>query len=156
VAWDRSTPIGPLVVSAAQAGGIEPDLAISGHLNATAVQDSRTSDLIFGIPVLVAYLTTIMSMEPGDLVLTGTPSGVGFACDPLRSLQDGDVSPPPSRGSARSPTRSSPTLAPLNHSDATGAVTPVAYRMVRKAPPNGGGHAVWPTLRCATCAPRAE
>ena len=55
------------------------------------MQDSRTDDLIFGIGELVAYLTTIMTMEPGDLVLTGTPAGIGFTADPPRSLRDGDV-----------------------------------------------------------------
>lgn len=90
-AWDRSTPVGPAVVPVAQAGGIEPDLRISGRLNNDTVQDSRTSDLIFGIPALVAYITTVMTMEPGDIILTGTPSGVGMAMDPPRSLRDGDT-----------------------------------------------------------------
>lgn len=90
-AWDRCTPVGPVVVPVAEAGGIEPDLAIEGRLNGTALQDSRTSDLIFGIPALVEYVTTIMTMRPGDIVLTGTPSGVGVAADPPRSLAPGDV-----------------------------------------------------------------
>jgi acylpyruvate hydrolase len=89
--WDRATPLGPAVVPAAELGGVEPDLAITGRLNGEVVQDSRTSDLIFGIPRLVEYLTTIMTMEPGDVVLTGTPSGVGFAADPPRRLLDQDV-----------------------------------------------------------------
>jgi acylpyruvate hydrolase len=55
------------------------------------MQDSRTDDLIFGVPELVAYITTVMTMEPGDVVLTGTPSGVGSAMDPPRYLRDGDV-----------------------------------------------------------------
>lgn len=90
-AWDRSTPVGPVVVPVADAGGIEPDLRISGRLNGDTVQDSRTSDLIFGIPALVAYITTVMTMQPGDIVLTGTPSGVGMAADPPRSLRNGDT-----------------------------------------------------------------
>jgi acylpyruvate hydrolase len=90
-AWDRSTPVGPVVVPLAEAGGIEPDLAIQGRLNGELVQDSRTSDLIFSIPQLVEYLTTIMTMRPGDIVLTGTPSGVGVAAAPPRSLASGDV-----------------------------------------------------------------
>jgi acylpyruvate hydrolase len=89
--WDRATPLGPAIVPAAELGGLEPDLAITGRLNDEVVQDSRTSDLIFGIPRLVEYLTTIMTMEPGDVVLTGTPSGVGFAADPPRRLADQDV-----------------------------------------------------------------
>jgi acylpyruvate hydrolase len=90
-AWDRSTPLGPLLVTADELGGTSPDLAISGRLNGETVQDSRTNDLIFGVPELVAYITTAMTMEPGDVVLTGTPSGVGNAMDPPRHLGDGDV-----------------------------------------------------------------
>jgi acylpyruvate hydrolase len=89
--WDRATPVGPAVVSASELGGAEPNLAITGRLNGEVVQNSRTDDLIFGIPQLVEYLTTIMTMEPGDLVLTGTPSGVGQSSQPPRFLGDGDV-----------------------------------------------------------------
>jgi len=77
--WDRATPVGPVVVTSDELGGALPDLAIRGLLNGQLMQNSRTSDLIFGIGQLVAYLTTIMTMEPGDLVLTGTPAGVGSA-----------------------------------------------------------------------------
>ncbi|HEY2601033.1 MAG TPA: fumarylacetoacetate hydrolase family protein [Thermoleophilaceae bacterium] len=90
-AWDRATPLGPVVVTADELGGASPDLAISGRLNGETVQDSRTSDLIFGVPELIAYITTAMTMEPGDVVLTGTPSGVGNAMEPPRFLGDGDV-----------------------------------------------------------------
>lgn len=90
-AWDRSTPIGPALVTADEVGGTQPNLAITGRLNGEVVQDSRTDDLIFGIPELVAYLTTFMTMEPGDIVLTGTPSGVGVSSKPQRLLADGDV-----------------------------------------------------------------
>jgi len=89
--WDRATPVGPVIVTADELGGVEPDLAITGRLNGDTVQSSRTNDLIFGIPELVEYLTTVMTMEPGDLVLTGTPSGVGQSSEPPRFLQDGDI-----------------------------------------------------------------
>jgi acylpyruvate hydrolase len=89
--WDRSTPIGPAVIPAGELGGASPDLSITGSLNGSTVQDSKTSDLIFSIPQLVEYITTITTMEPGDVVLTGTPSGVGLAEDPPRGLCDGDV-----------------------------------------------------------------
>jgi acylpyruvate hydrolase len=89
--WDRATPVGPVLIPAAELGGIEPDLAISGALNGDVLQNSRTNDLIFGIPELVEYITTVMTMEPGDIVLTGTPSGVGQAENPPRGLSDGDV-----------------------------------------------------------------
>jgi acylpyruvate hydrolase len=90
-AWDRATPVGPVLVPAAELGGVEPNLAISGLLNGEMLQNSRTDDLIFGIPELVEYITTVMTMEPGDIVLTGTPSGVGNAETPPRGLSDGDV-----------------------------------------------------------------
>jgi acylpyruvate hydrolase len=89
--WDRSTPLGPAVIPASELGGASPDLAIRGTLNGSTLQDSRTNDLIFSVPELVAYITTIMTMEPGDVVLTGTPSGVGNAEKPPRGLKDGDV-----------------------------------------------------------------
>lgn len=89
--WDRSTPVGPVLVSADELGGVHPSLAITGRLNGEVVQSSRTSELIFGIPQLVAYMTTIMTMEPGDLVLTGTPSGVGQSAKPQRFLHNDDV-----------------------------------------------------------------
>jgi len=90
-AWDASTPLGPILVTAGELGGVSPDVAIRGRLNGDMMQDSRTGDLIFPVPELVAYITTSMTMEPGDVVLTGTPAGVGSALDPPRFLRDGDV-----------------------------------------------------------------
>ena len=54
-------------------------------------QDARTNDLIFSIPELVAFISETCSLTPGDLILTGTPSGVGMAMDPPRFLQPRDV-----------------------------------------------------------------
>ncbi len=89
--WDGATPVGPVVVSADELGGAHPNLAICGLHNGAMVQDSRTDDLIFGIGATVEYLTTIMTMEPGDIVLTGTPSGVGNGQKPPVFLKDGDT-----------------------------------------------------------------
>jgi len=89
--WDHGTAVGPVLVDAAQFGAVSPDLAIQGRRNGTVEQDSRTDDLIFGVPALVEFLTSFMTMEPGDLVLTGTPSGVGFSRTPPEFLQPGDV-----------------------------------------------------------------
>jgi acylpyruvate hydrolase len=89
--WDRGTAVGPVVVDVDQIGTVEPDLAIRGRRNGELVQDSRTNDLIFGVPELVAYLTSIMTMEPGDIVLTGTPAGVGIGMRPPQFLAPGDV-----------------------------------------------------------------
>jgi acylpyruvate hydrolase len=89
--WPSATPLGPEVVPIADCGGIDPDLRIVGALDGRVVQDERTTDLIFSIRRLVAYLTTIMEMAPGDVVLTGTPAGVGAAAQPARFLADGEV-----------------------------------------------------------------
>jgi 2-keto-4-pentenoate hydratase/2-oxohepta-3-ene-1,7-dioic acid hydratase in catechol pathway len=56
-----------------------------------AAPDSRTSDLIFGPQALVDFIAEAITLEPGDLILTGTPSGVGVAMDPPRFLAPGDV-----------------------------------------------------------------
>jgi 2-keto-4-pentenoate hydratase/2-oxohepta-3-ene-1,7-dioic acid hydratase in catechol pathway len=55
------------------------------------VQSSRTSQLIFGVPALVANLSASLPLLPGDVIFTGTPSGVGLGRDPQRWLADGDV-----------------------------------------------------------------
>jgi 2,4-didehydro-3-deoxy-L-rhamnonate hydrolase len=67
----------------------------SGHrivqrLNGKVLQDATTSDLIFGVPELVAHASTVFTLEPGDLILTGTPAGVGIFRDPPVALADGD------------------------------------------------------------------
>lgn len=90
-AWDRLTPIGPVVVPVDALGGVEPDVRVQGLLNGEVMQDDRTTSLMFDIPSLLAYISTVMTLEPGDLVLTGTPSGVGGARDPKVFLRDGDT-----------------------------------------------------------------
>lgn len=90
-AWDRLTPIGPVVVPVDALGGIEPDVRVQGLLNGEVMQDDRTTSLMFDIPSLLTYISTVMTLEPGDLVLTGTPSGVGGARDPKVFLRDGDT-----------------------------------------------------------------
>lgn len=89
-AWDALTPLGPVVVPAGHLGGTRPDLEITGILNGEVVQHSRTSAMLFDVPALLAYITTFMTLEPGDLILTGTPSGVGIMRNPPRFLTDGD------------------------------------------------------------------
>ncbi len=59
-------------------------------LNGETMQDATTADLIFSIPVLVSHLSQLMTLEPGDIVSTGTPEGVGSVRDPRVWLQDGD------------------------------------------------------------------
>ncbi len=89
--WDALTPIGPVVVPAGSLGGVSPDLHIEGLLNGAVMQDDRTSNLIFGVPEIVSYISTFLTLEPGDLILTGTPSGVGLVRRPPVLLQEGDV-----------------------------------------------------------------
>jgi 2-keto-4-pentenoate hydratase/2-oxohepta-3-ene-1,7-dioic acid hydratase in catechol pathway len=60
-------------------------------LNGDVLQDASTDDMIFGVRRLVAHASSVFTLEPGDLILTGTPPGVGFAREPKVRLQDGDV-----------------------------------------------------------------
>ena len=67
------------------------DLAISCDLDGERVQESRTANLIFSVPELVAYLSRHCVLEPGDLIFTGTPGGVGSVRDPRRYLKPGET-----------------------------------------------------------------
>ncbi|MEV6338855.1 fumarylacetoacetate hydrolase family protein [Nocardia vinacea] len=87
--WDKLTPIGPVVVPAGDLGGARPDLAITGMLDGQVVQDDRTKNMVFRVPELIAYLSTVLTLEPGDLLFTGTPAGVGFVRTPPLFLRDG-------------------------------------------------------------------
>ena len=88
--FDGSCPYGPWVTTADEAGDPH-DLALRTWVNGELRQDSRTSDLIFKVPELVAFLRETCTLEPGDVILTGTPSGVGMALDPPQFLAPGDV-----------------------------------------------------------------
>ena len=88
--YDAFGPIGPAVVTLDEVDDPN-DLRLWCEINGEMVQDDRTSDLIFDVPTLVSYLSSICTLEPGDLVFTGTPSGVGVARTPPRFLQPGDV-----------------------------------------------------------------
>ena len=83
-------PIGPAVVSLD--GIANPlDLAISCDINGERMQDSRTSQMIFNVPELIEFLSRWCELAPGDLIFTGTPSGVGSVREPRRYLQAGEV-----------------------------------------------------------------
>jgi 2-keto-4-pentenoate hydratase/2-oxohepta-3-ene-1,7-dioic acid hydratase in catechol pathway len=87
---DGFCPWGPWITTADEV----PDpqaLRLRTWVNDELRQDSSTSDLIFGIDELIAFLRETCTLEPGDLILTGTPSGVGMALDPPRFLASGDV-----------------------------------------------------------------
>jgi 2-keto-4-pentenoate hydratase/2-oxohepta-3-ene-1,7-dioic acid hydratase in catechol pathway len=86
---DSFCPVGPEVVPFAE---LDPsDLRIQQRLNGEVIQDARTSALIFGIPFLVSYISQAITLERGDLILTGTPVGVGYFREPRLALRPGDV-----------------------------------------------------------------
>jgi 2-keto-4-pentenoate hydratase/2-oxohepta-3-ene-1,7-dioic acid hydratase in catechol pathway len=87
--FDTFAPMGPAIVTADEI----PDphaLDISTTINGEVLQQSNTNDLIFKIPELIAYLSSVFTLEPGDVIATGTPSGVGMARTPPRWLKPGD------------------------------------------------------------------
>jgi 2-keto-4-pentenoate hydratase/2-oxohepta-3-ene-1,7-dioic acid hydratase in catechol pathway len=81
-------PVGPWVVSADEIG-IEPHLDIRCEVDDVPKQASNTEHLIFGIAALVSYLSSRVTLHPGDLVFTGTPAGVGWSRDPRETLRAG-------------------------------------------------------------------
>lgn len=87
--FDTFGPMGPSIVSKDEIGDPH-DLRISLDLNGRTLQDSSTKQLIFRIPELVEYLSTVMTLLPGDIVSTGTPPGVGFARKPPIFMKPGD------------------------------------------------------------------
>jgi acylpyruvate hydrolase len=87
--WAGSTPLGPFLVTPDEVGDPHA-LDISLELNGEQMQASNTSRFIFDIPTLVATISEFIPLAPGDVVLTGTPSGVGYRRDPKVLLRDGD------------------------------------------------------------------
>jgi acylpyruvate hydrolase len=88
--FDGSCPYGPWITTADEVEDPHA-LALRTWVNGGLRQDSTTADLVFGVPQLVAFLRETCTLEPGDLILTGTPSGVGMALDPPQFLSSGDV-----------------------------------------------------------------
>jgi acylpyruvate hydrolase len=87
---DTFCPFGPWITTADEVANAD-DLRLRTWVNGELRQDSRTSDLIFGCQALVDFISQTCSLRPGDLILTGTPSGVGQAMDPPQFLTEGDV-----------------------------------------------------------------
>jgi len=102
--FDTFAPMGPWIVTA---DSIEDphNLDISLEINGERLQNSNTRELIFKIPDLLVFLSSVFTLEPGDIVSTGTPSGVGVARNPPRFLQPGDdvVVKIPAIGELRNP-----------------------------------------------------
>ena len=89
--WEHSTPVGPWLVTPDEVGGTAPDLAIGCEVDGVVRQASRTSELVFSPVDLVAYVSEFVTLEPGDLLLTGTPAGVGHGMEPPIYLAPGQV-----------------------------------------------------------------
>jgi 2-keto-4-pentenoate hydratase/2-oxohepta-3-ene-1,7-dioic acid hydratase in catechol pathway len=87
---DGFCPLGPWIVTADEIPNPQ-DLRLQLRVNGEAKQDARTADMIFGVAKLISVWSLGMTLEPGDLLMTGTPSGVGFARQPPEYLQPGDV-----------------------------------------------------------------
>jgi 2,4-diketo-3-deoxy-L-fuconate hydrolase len=86
--YDTFCPIQPEV---APLDTLEPELDVRQTLNGTVLQDGNTRDLIFGLATLVAYVTEAVTLERGDVILTGTPDGVGVFRDPPVTMKAGDT-----------------------------------------------------------------
>ena len=88
--FDGFCPLGPWILTTDEV----PDpqtLAIRSRVNGETMQDATTKEMIFSVAYLVSYLSRFMTLEPGDVIATGTPFGVGFARTPPVYLRDGDV-----------------------------------------------------------------
>jgi len=87
---DTFCPVGPQLVPAVEV----PDphaLRIRCTVSGEVLQDSTTANLIFGVDEVIAFASQAITLQPGDLILTGTPAGVGYFREPKRLLQDGDT-----------------------------------------------------------------
>ena len=87
---DTFSPLGPEIVTGDELGDWST-LRVSTTLNGQVMQDARTSEMLFSPARLLAFLTDLISLEPGDVVTTGTPAGVGFFRNPPVYLQPGDT-----------------------------------------------------------------
>ncbi|WP_310742043.1 fumarylacetoacetate hydrolase family protein [Microbispora sp. H13382] len=87
---DRSGPMGPLV-TADEVGDLASGLRLRTRVNGETVQDGNTRDMIFGVGELLSLISHAFTLQPGDVLTTGTPGGVGYVRDPPRFLRPGDV-----------------------------------------------------------------
>jgi len=90
--WDLSTPVGPYLVTPDQLpGGVRPALQVQLTVDGEVMQSDTTADLLFDPVALVQYVSTMVRLNPGDIIATGTPGGVGHARDPRRYLVGGET-----------------------------------------------------------------
>ena len=90
--WDSSTPVGPFLVTPDELrGGVRPELDVRLSVDGEVMQSDTTADLLFDPVALVQYVSTMVRLNPGDIIATGTPGGVGHARNPKRSLVGGET-----------------------------------------------------------------
>ncbi len=88
--FDRSGPLGPALVTRDEIPDPQ-NLTLTVDVSGERMQEAHTGIMIFGVAHLIAYVSQALTLEPGDLIATGTPSGVGFARKPPRWLRAGDI-----------------------------------------------------------------
>ena len=88
--FDTFCPLGPEVVSLDEVD-LAAGLPLETRVNGEVMQSASTSELLFDVPTLIAWISQGCTLDAGDVILTGTPAGIGMARDPQRWLQDGDV-----------------------------------------------------------------
>lgn len=90
--FESTSPLGPVMVTPDELpGGVRPTLAIRTEVSGEKMQESNTSELAFDPVTLVQYISTIVTLNPGDLIATGTPGGVGAGQNPPRYLAENEV-----------------------------------------------------------------
>jgi 2-keto-4-pentenoate hydratase/2-oxohepta-3-ene-1,7-dioic acid hydratase in catechol pathway len=88
--FDTFCPLSTELVPVSELGD-GSGLRVLQRLNGDVLQDGNTNDLIFDVPFLIAFVSRVFTLDPGDLILTGTPPGIGWARDPKLSMKAGDV-----------------------------------------------------------------
>lgn len=89
--WDSTTPVGPYLVTPDEVGGVRPSLQVRTTVDGQTMQLDDTATLLFDPVFLVKYISTVITLRPGDLIATGTPAGVGHARDPQIYLVGGET-----------------------------------------------------------------
>lgn len=89
--WDSTTPVGPFLVTPDEVGGVRPALEVTTTVDGEVMQHDDTGTLLFDPITLVKYISTITRLNPGDMIATGTPAGVGHARDPKVYLLGGET-----------------------------------------------------------------
>jgi 2-keto-4-pentenoate hydratase/2-oxohepta-3-ene-1,7-dioic acid hydratase in catechol pathway len=89
--FDSTGAFGPAFVTADELPAGAKGLRIQTRLNGEILQDANTEDMIFDVATLVSLLSEVMMLRPGDVIVSGTPSGVGFAREPKLWMKPGDV-----------------------------------------------------------------